>query len=417
MPSLTLQTALKYVESLLIAVLFIGAGYLLHREDPCFIHEKIDVSILMLALVTLFFGWPGLFSFLLIYGLALYLFYPHFPVYQLLELTILGLVLYLFYYLWETRLKSYALQKEYFRKKLDENSNAFYTLKASYDQLEKAYITKPHSLKESVARIVEISTENPKEAKREFLKLLSQRYHVKKASVAIFDADRHIRTIDALEPDAHLDRNDLLIEEALEKGKPVYIDFEREENQTDYLAAIPFALSENATGMLVIEDMLFTSFDKDTLLEISVIFSYFMQNLEREHFLKRYNCRRHYLSEAFTFELCRMEQIEQEKGVPSSMIILRSADEAMMRRLYHFLSRRKRTIDIIQTLTIGGREFVIILLFPFLKKAGVEGFVSRMYADLSSDASMKQWLHGRTFRYEIIDASFSQLEKNLQNKS
>ncbi len=416
MSSFSLQTALKYLESLLITALFIGVGYLLHREDPCFITDKIDVSIVVLTLLTLFFGWPGLFGFLLIYGLGLALFYPYFPIYQMLELVIIGLILYFFYYLWETRLKRYALQKEYFRQKLDENSNAFYTLKAAYDQLEKAYITKPYSLKDSVEKIMQMATGDPAEAKREFLRFLSQYYHVKKACILTFDAGERLLGVDALDQHASPDPRDLLIREALEKRQPVYIDFEREKNQTACLAVIPLSLSDGGQTLLVIEDMLFTAFDKDTLLEITVVFSYFMQSLEKKRFLVEKRCRRHYLSEAFAFELCKMEKIVKEQGVTSSLIVLRSRNEAMMRRLYTFLLKRKRTIDSLQTLTVGQREFVIIMLFPFLKRSGVEGFLDRMKRDLQKDAQLHLWLESDDFRYDIVQAGFDQLETSLKEK-
>ncbi len=416
MPPFSLQVTLKYLEAVLITGLFVGVGYLLHSEDPCFVTGKIDFSIVVLTLLTLFFGWPGLFGFLLVYGTALALFYPQFPIYQMLELLITGLILYFFYYLWETRLKHYALQKEYFRQKLDENSNAFYTLKAAYDQLEKAYMTKPHSLKDSVEKIMKMETEDTKEAKREFLRFLSQQYHVKKSYILTFDTDEHLLDFDALDLHASPDSEDLLIREALEKRQPVYIDFEREENQTRYLAVIPLRLPKGKMALLVIEDMLFTAFEQDTLLETTVVFSYFMQSLQKKHFIEEMRCRRHYLSEAFAYELCKMEKISREQGVPSSLIVLRSSDEAMMRRLYTFLQRNIRTVDSIQTLTVGKREFIIIVLFPFLKRVGVEGFVGRMKREMQRDQAMRVWLESDDFRYEIEEAGFAPFEHIVREK-
>ncbi len=401
----------KYAESFIVSALFILVGYLLNAHDPCFLESKLNISLFFIAILTLFFGWGGLLPFLVIYTLAMNIFYDTFDIYHILELTLLGLVLYLFQYVWHTKTKEQKVKEEYLNQKLNENTNAFYILKASYDKLEKAYITKPFSLKDSLQKIINIANNSGKEI--EFLKLLSQIYQVKKSIIVTYEKDKDTRVYSS-DQNNSFDKNDPLIKRAIEEKAPVYIDFNDESNQTKYLIVIPVILdSQKEISLLIIEDILFTSFNKDTLLEISVIFTYFLQSLNKNRFMELNNCTRPYLSDDFAFELCKLKDIEKIYNIPSSVITFKSTSHDYIQNLLSLIKKEKRAIEMIQTLRVDDKNYAIIILFPFSNRSSVEGFFKRLKNSLHKDRNLLKHIESKDFIYKIGDIKKNKIENLL----
>ncbi len=397
---------LKYAEAFIMSALFIAVGYILNSQDPCFLENRINISLFFLATLTLFFGWTGLLSFIIVYSLAMKTLYTTFDVYQLLQLSILGLILYLFQYVWDTKIKKQIVKEEYLSQKLSENSSAFYTLKASYDRLEKDYITKPFSLKDSLKKIINLTTNQNRGAKSEFLKFLSQIYQVRKSMMVTYEKGE-IREFYSLDKSDNFNQNDILIKRALSENIPVYIDF-NDNNQSSYLAVIPVISKEREKiSLLVIKDMLFSSFNKDTLLQISVIFTYFVQSLEKKRFMELHGCNRPYLDEMFAFELCKLQQIEKLYDIPSSMITIKSTNREFMKKLLSIIKKEKRVIELIQTLTVNKTNYVIIVLFPFSNTSNVEGFLSRLKSKFT-------YIESKDFSYKIGDIKKNKIENLLE---
>ena len=397
---------LKYAEAFIMSALFIAVGYIFNSQDPCFLENRINISLFFLATLTLFFGWTGLLSFIIVYSLAMKTLYTTFDVYQLLQLSILGLILYLFQYVWDTKIKKQIVKEEYLSQKLSENSSAFYTLKASYDRLEKDYITKPFSLKDSLKKIINLTTNQNRGAKSEFLKFLSQIYQVRKSMMVTYEKGE-IREFYSLDKSDNFNQNDILIKRALSENIPVYIDF-NDNNQSSYLAVIPVISKEREKiSLLVIKDMLFSSFNKDTLLQISVIFTYFVQSLEKKRFMELHGCNRPYLDEMFAFELCKLQQIEKLYDIPSSMITIKSTNREFMKKLLSIIKKEKRVIELIQTLTVNKTNYVIIVLFPFSNTSNVEGFLSRLKSKFT-------YIESKDFSYKIGDIKKNKIENLLE---
>ncbi len=402
---------IKYTESFIVSTLFIFAGYLLNIHDPCFLESKLNISLFFITILTLFFGWGGLLPFLVIYTLAMNIFYDKFDLYHILELTLLGLVLYLFQYVWHTKTKEQKVKEEYLNQKLNENTNAFYTLKASYDKLEKTYITKPFSLKDSLQKIINLVNNSDKEI--EFLKLLSQIYQVKKSIIVTYEKSKDTRVY-SLDQNNNFDENDPLIKRAIQEKAPVYIDFNDDSNQTKYLIVIPVSLeNQKKISLLIIEDILFTSFNKDTLLEISVIFTYFLQSLDKKNFMDLNNCTRPYLSDNFAFELCKLKDIEKIYNIPSSVITFKSSSHDYIQRLLDIIKKEKRAIDMIQTLKVDNMNYAIIILFPFSNRSSVEGFFTRLKDSLHKDKELLRHIGSKDFIYKIGDIKKNRLENLL----
>ncbi len=401
----------KYAEAIGISTIFILFGYFLNETDPCFINNKINVSLFVATVLTLFFGFAGLISFIVVYSTAFFLFYETFPLYRILELLMLGLILYLFHYIWESRMEEEAVKNSYLTQKLEENTNAFYTLKISYDQLEKSYITKRFSLQDSLQKIISISQQEENAAKIEFLKLLKQQYQVKKA-VLVSCIGAKTKAALSLNQKSDFYKDDILIKEALIKMKPAYIDLNRK-TDAKYLGVIPTAKVEGI-DLLAIEDMPFTFFNEDTLLQISVIFTYFIQSIEKNNFMEFHGCKRSYLDEDFAYELCKLQNIKNIYNISSSILILKSENLKYMNELLSIIEQLKRAVDMIQTLTVNKNQYAILIVFPFSNKVNAEGFFNRVKRKIDTNRSLLNHIDSKNFVYKIEDIAYNKFEKLLE---
>ncbi len=398
---------IKYLESFLISFVFIGAGWLIESGDPCFLESKINLSLFVMAVLTLFYGWSGFFSFLVVYMISLHLFYDTFYLYQLLQLTALGLILFVFHFIWDKKIENSKVKEEYLNRKLTDNVNAFYMLKISYDRLERAYITKPFSLKDSLDKIAKLSKKESFSAKKEFLRFLSQVYQIKKSLIVEYGEDD-------FKSEEEFDKNDPLIKKAIEKRVPVYTDLDPNGDKTGSLAVIPFFLEEERGCLLVIKDMLFKLFNKDTLLQVAVIFGYFIQSMEKEKFIKLHNCyQKNYLDENFAFELCRLKNIYKVYNIRSSVAVLKSKNYEFMKKLLFLTREQKRAVDEIQTLVTKENYYVIIVLFPFSDKKSVMAFLLRLKDEAYKDQTLSHCLRSEEFIYKVGDINQNPLENLL----
>ncbi len=353
------QNKKAFFESIAIISFLLFLGYLLDPKDPAFLNNGFNIFLFVLVVLTLFYGWMGFISFLFIYGLTLLYFYSPFPTLDFLEATAFGLLLFFFYFIWDREIKKSKAKEEYLEKKLSENAVAFYTLKASYDKLERSLLTKPFGMKDALWKVL-LFIKDEKVAKEEFLKFLKDNYFVEKALI-----------LEDVKKSA-----DLLVKEALDKKMPVYVDIDTKNRLKSFICVIPVFIAKKSY-FLAIEDIYFSRFDKNTLLEIAVIFTYFIQTLEKENFLKNKNCLKSYLSKDFAYELCKLKEIYKKYKVTSSILIFRSDNFSYMKNLYLKIKSQKRVIDMVGAMKIKNRDYFIIVLLPFSNKKEAEGFLYR----------------------------------------
>lgn len=360
MKKYSLKNRSAILESLFLTAFFLLMGYFLNPKDPAFLRDGFNIFLFLLAVLALFYGWVGFISFLTLYGAFLLYFYHPFPVLDFLESVAFGLLLFFFHFVWDREIKKSKAKEEYLERKLLENSIAFYTLKASYDKLERSLLLKPFGMKEALWKVLAFIKE-PKIAKEEFLKFLEDNYFVEKASI-----------FENIEKSA-----DPLVKEAMKRKVCVYVDIKSKEILKSYLAVIPVFIGEKSY-FLAIEKIYFNRFDKNTLLEIAVIFTYFIQTLEKELFVKEKECFRNYLNRDFAYELCKLADIYRTYKITSSILTFKSNDFKYMKNLYLKIKSQKRVIDMLQAMKIKNRDYLIILMLPFSDKKDAENFLSRI---------------------------------------
>ncbi len=394
----------KYIEIFIIIVLFMGFGYFVDTGDPCFLYGKINLSLFLVSLLILFYGESALLLSLVLYALAFNIFYDNPPVYKFLQIFALGILIYIFYFIWHRKVREAKIKEEYLDKKLKENAIAFYTLKASYDKLERDLLTKPFTLSSALKEILTFYEKDEKIAKEEFLKLLRELYYVRKAHIITLKDGEYLT-------DGEVDIKDPLFQKVLKKMIPLYLNLSKDQNKSRYLCVIPLSL-ENKKAFLVIEEMPFMFFTKDALLEIAVIFTYFMQNLEKREFYAKKGCKNGTFRQDFSFELCRLKEIYKLYKIPSSLIVFKSKNLDFMKRVFFLIQKEKRGIDMVDTFKDKDGYYVVSLLFPFLEQKDADSFFERIKQKAKEDRELIKYFKSKDFIHNISLIGVSKI-KNI----
>lgn len=364
-----------YVETFVVVVLVLLAGYMFDAADPLLIKYEITYIILVLAIITLFHGISnGLFALVLL-SVFMKLYYDVFPIREFLHLLILVLVLGEFHYFWNRKIIQNTSKNAYLRIKLDELSNAFYTLKISHDQLEKNYVFKPMSLRNSI-RLIKDAYSKEEDYYTEFLTLLKKSFNVSDAQLCYSLKDKLYDVTDKM-ASRPIGLGDPMVEMAMAKQSPMYVSSQEVKNNSKYLAVIPAVSDDRVKGMLLIRKMPFLSFNKDTLITISVLVAYFLDELEKWKAIKLERASSSVLNDEFAFELKRLYKLFVDYEVESTVLVIKTDDELLSHLILEMIQKNLRSLDLLSSHR-SLDTYVLSVLFPFADDASAQGFFKRL---------------------------------------
>jgi len=376
-------TFLALYESLFFAAVFIGLAFWLHGDDPFFIHSGLPVRLIPLAIVTLYFGYAGGVPYLAAMGVGMWYGYPAFPTNVFLVDTVLMLLFAEFHSYWERRLGQLERKEAYLHNKFTELTTAFYMLKISHDQLEKNYVIKPMSLRNAIGEIRSKLGDESEESFQLLLTLFEKNFSVQAALIVWEDEKGTLRTRAATQ-DLLFYRDDTMVEEALERKEPVYISGDVDA-KSHYIAVIPAVLDDKVKGLMCIGKMPFLSFNKDTLVSLAILLDYFSFELMRSRWLRLFANRVDLVSTPMSFEFQRLERIEKEHGLESSIIAFNCRDALSHTLLSQQIEKGLRALDRMDVVETKARGKVILVLLPFSGRAVVEGYLSRLASLLEEE--------------------------------
>ncbi|MDD5400073.1 MAG: PelD GGDEF domain-containing protein [Sulfurimonas sp.] len=395
-----------YFETIVIVSLYLVVGYIIDSNDICMTAGNIPYMLILLAVITLFHGFESGMIATGILASAMWYFYPVFLYVDFLISLMMTLIFSEFHYYWTKRIREAQTNSQYYEIKLNELSKAFYTLKTSHDQLEKNYVIKPMSLRHSI-RIIKESNIIQEDKYENFLKLLETSYNVSIATIVykqdIGDNFKIIsKTVDTIED---INFKDLLIIDALEKRKPVYISDEATK-KSKYIAVIPALYMEEIVGLLLIEKMPFMSFNKENLTSVSILFEYFSNEMRKQKILIEHTDLGVITDDEFRFEYFRLYDLYKHYRIDSISFVFKIKDPLLVERLYTTTQKLLRSLDIV-TLVKQEKYQYVVLLFPFADKASAFGFMNRL---LNRLGDVKE----KDFEYMTFDFSkMNLLEKYL----
>lgn len=438
-----------YAETIVIVLLYLSLGYSIDSKDICILHSDISFLMILLAVITLFHGFENGILAMSIIAFAMWYFYETFDYIEFLMALMMTMLYSQFNYFWTKKIKNAEDLSEYRGIKLDELTKAFYTLKISHEQLEKNYVVKPMSIRNSIEHILdsnrkilndETIIDKTKGYYDQFMQLLEKSFNVDSAVILYiedsFDKDGLIIPARMDEQDTKLvfstrcDKTmqlqtllkDYLIDEVLAHMVPIYVSdeygtpsFESDSN-SQFIAAIPSIQEGRVVSILAIESMPFMAFNRENLTSITILLEYFTIEVRNKNILDELDEISIVPNENFRFEYARMSYLYKNYNVNSIILVLRIDNELQSVQLFEKIKKMLRSLDMVDILQNNGMYY-LILFFPLHDRAAAIGFRNRLHRVLEDERN-REIPQGRSLgKYKDFESmTFDFSETALLNK-
>jgi hypothetical protein len=271
------------------------------------------------------------------------------------------------------------------QERLEDLGQAFYALKISHDQLELNNILKPVSLRRSLLQVLTMFDQGEARAWQQLLVLLEKSYGINKMEICLLNESRECE-VKAATGEGNVDRNDPLVQEAIESALPVYIS-QHLENEARYLAVIPSVYRQKVQALIVIEEMPFMAFTEDTMISVAFLFDYFFLMLRKRQALQTITELPEF-GDDLRFEYHHLLEMFERYGVDSTLLVFRTDSELAAHRLGEVVDAIRRGLDINGSAMIGAR-YVHIVLVAFSPRESAQGLLKRIKERLSAQEKEK----------------------------
>jgi uncharacterized membrane protein YqjE len=354
-------------------------GYLVSPDDICMLKTDF-IPTMFLAVITLFHGLSSGLLAMSLFGVAMKLLYPEFDYMYFLKELVLVLVFGEFQFLWNRKIETFATELKYTKEKLHELSDAFYTLKLSHDQIERSYVVKPMSLRNSLMSIKEEFKRRGKNFNpfEKFLVILSKAIDIREAFIIRLKDDDRYQILAKTKERIRVDIKDLLVETAIVKKMPVYVSMDDKYSISQYLAVIPAVIEDRVYGLLIIQDMPFMSFNKDNLSSSAVLLNYIFDEIYKVQIIKSMGNFLKIFDDDFRFEAYRLLNIDRLYKMSSTVLVLKVRDRLKANLLKDTIQKQIRVLDSVSFVKVSENLYIIGVIFIFAHKSSMEGFMNRV---------------------------------------
>ena len=392
-----------YFETSIIVTLYLAFGFLVDSSDVCILDGEISYILILLAVITLFHGFENGILAVGMLAVAMWLFYDTFQYVEFLSTLVMTMIFSEFHYYWTKKIKEAEINADYRGVKLEELSKAFYSLKISHDQLEKNYVIKPMSIRNSIESIINMEVEinenveiadKDKEFYIQFMGLLEKSFNVHNAMIvykkdylddALIDEESAGVIFGHDTEDVKLADifKDYLVDKAVSRKTSIYISdedgepSEKRDDNSEYIAALPAMHNDEVVAVLVIEKMPFMAFNRENLTSISILFDYFSIEIRNKDVLSFSDEISIIPDQKFKFEYSRLKYLFDEYEVSSVSLVLRVENELQSIRIYEKIEKTLRSLDMLTSIKQNG-HYYIILMFPLHDKASALGYMERL---------------------------------------
>ena len=369
-----------FFETSIITLFYIAIGYYLFPSDPLMLESKAPFIAILLTIVTLFHGAKhGILS-LFSLNIILYLFYQPYPINQLLAYLLLVLILGQFYHYWFKKIESFEAASLYTKERLNEVNHAFYALKISHDTLEKSYTLKPASIRSAFKELENLHFKEGSHFQH-FLHLLEKSYHVESASIALLSGDSY-HTVATSQNHKELALDDPLIRSALQSAQTSYISQSKSKNSL-YLSVIPVTNHEDTIiALLTIEKMPFLEFNENNIIAISILFSYFLDQVKLQEHVKKNGSNSINADQMLTYHYDRLLSLKENYKLDSSAIVIKTENELVLKMVEDTIKVSLRSLDRYQVLK--EQDNTLLLLLPLTPTVTAETIITKLKSTLGN---------------------------------
>jgi hypothetical protein len=337
------QRLKPYFETSVVTIIYLAISYYFSPSDPLLLNGKIPFLVILFTIITLLNGVKnGLFSLFLVSIVLVKYYHSNYLEYILFYL-ILVLILGQFYHNWFDKTTRLENTSSYAYNRLNEINSAFYALKISHDSLEKSYALKPKSIRSSFKELEQLYFKDGSHFEN-FIHFITKTYNIESAVIAVKE-ENNFQTVASYKAKHTLMMDDPLVKDALRLEKTSYISQEENSN-SNYLVVIPTKKeNEDVTSILAIEKMPFLEFHKNNIVSITILFSYFMDQLKLWQHIKERGGEEINLNQMFNYHRDNLLSLKSNHDIDSSMIIIKPNNELSQKKIENVLKTSLRTLD------------------------------------------------------------------------
>jgi len=407
----------SYLETIVIVLTYIGAGYIIDPDDILLLNGEVLYVLIILSILTLFHGFENGMIAVAIIAIAMWVFYEEFAYIKFLVTLMMVMLFSEFHYYWTGKIRAAEIDANYKASKLDELSKAFYSLKISHDQLEKNYVVKPMSIRNSILHILhkteelaqesEVEIDRTYEYYKNFIDLLSKSFNVEDSIILYKKDSADDKFLDYKNANMVLGENsedvdmydvfnDYLVARAIERKTAIYVSDEKgepsamQDRDSNYIGAIPAVQDDQVVAVLVIKKMPFMSFNREILTSIAILLDYFSVEIRNKNTLAKLDEVSIIPDEEFRYEYTRLRFLYKRYNVNSIVLIFRINNELQAVRIYEKITRMLRSLDMV---TLVPNEnaglYYVVLMFPLNDKSAALGFYNRLLNTLDEAKDKK----------------------------
>ena len=406
------ESVVGYLEVLAVTVLSVVAACFIDPHDPLFLNTHFSYYIIVIAIVTLFYGFGAAVLSVLVFAVAMKIFYTTFS-YQILSVYILyAFVLGEFSFYWKRKIKQIEQTKEFLNEKLEESAVNLFVIKTSHDQLEKSYVMKPMSIREILLRIKNIVTKEPESASEEFVRLLSRECFVDSGALYLLENGGYKKCAEVIGSRVDLSLDDPLVEKALETKEAVFLPSAK--NETLYKAVLPVLNSKGELrGLFLIKEISFLNLNKENMLTTTLFLSYYINSVEIAREYSELSERFAKIPLDFMKDIDRLSAIFKNHNMQSSLVVLGIGNDKCNDLLLNKISGAIRGIDTL-FFNFGKNWCDIVILLPLTTMLGAEEFSNRVKTLLKREFDIDEKELKREIFY--LDRDFVKSLEEVQKK-
>lgn len=378
--NIDIATLSVLIEVIIFSVIYFIIGFLYNKQDPLLLSSEVNFFLLLLSTITLYYGLNiGLFL-IMVFGIFSYFYYNIFPMSIFLQNLIFVLICGEFHFFYRRTIRKLKEENYYYVSKFEQLRNSFYLLKLSHDQLEKSFILKPVSLRSIMYEIRNMYFWDEDEASKKQINLLAKNYGITVGSIFIDNGGNFVKIAHIGEP-FELNRFNVMFNKAMEERRATYISEELDELRNyEYIAVIPAINCEDRiVGYLIIKEMNFLNYNRETMLTISIIMSFYADFLTQKETLKKVSSISGIIifDSDFNYELMRLYRLKEKFSIDSSYFLLKYDDNLSKqidrKGFFEFIRENIRNVDMADQY---GNLFVILL--PLIGYSGAKSFQNRI---------------------------------------
>lgn len=366
------------IEIILFSVVYFTIGFLFNKEDPLMLSMDINFLLILLATITLYYGLNSGLILTLLSAVVFFIYYKPFPFIPFVQNLIFVLICGEFHFFYRRTIRKLKENNSFLMSKFDQLRNSFFLLKLSHDQLEKSFLLKPVSLRSIMIDIRNMSMWDEEEASNKLLNLISKNFGVIDAALFIQKGNNLIR-IACIGDTFELNRFNMLFTKAMEEKRSTYISEEFEELRNyEYIAVIPaINCEETIVGYLIIKEMKFLHYNRETMLTISIIMSLYADFLTQKEVTEKLNSVAGILifEPDFNYELLRLYRLKEKFNIDSSYVLFKYNPKINLDKtsIFQFIKDNLRAVDL-------SSEFaeILVVLLPLISYDGAKSFQARI---------------------------------------